>query len=61
MSAAIRCEREAADTRARLAEARYDAQQGDLGIPSYQQNIFPQGAIDPILILSFQIEVSGNR
>jgi hypothetical protein len=31
------------------------------GIPSYQQNKFPQSAIDPTLILSFQIEVPGNR
>ena len=31
------------------------------GIPSYQQNTFPQSAVDPTLILSFQIEVSGNR
>ena len=31
------------------------------GIPSYQQNIYPQSVIDPTLILSFQIEVPGNR
>jgi phosphodiesterase/alkaline phosphatase D-like protein len=31
------------------------------GIPSYQQNTYPQSVIDPSLILSFQIEVSGNR
>jgi alkaline phosphatase D len=31
------------------------------GIPSYQQNTYPQSVIDPTLILSFQIEVLGNR
>jgi phosphodiesterase/alkaline phosphatase D-like protein len=31
------------------------------GIPSYQQNTYPQNVIDPTLILSFQIELLGNR
>ncbi len=31
------------------------------GISSYEQNTFPQSVIDPTLILSFQIEVLGNR
>jgi alkaline phosphatase D len=31
------------------------------GIPSYEQNTYPQSVIDPTLILSFQIEVLGNR
>jgi alkaline phosphatase D len=31
------------------------------GIPSYQQNTFPQSVMDPTLILSFQIDISGNH